>query len=217
MTAQQTPALRVTGVSHAYTGRPRLAFPDFTLARSEAVVLLGPSGSGKSTLLMLMAGLLRLQAGEIDIAGERLGQSGGAGADHWRGRTIGIVLQSFQLLRHLSVQENLMAAQYFSGRRTDAAAARDTLAALGILALADDLPHRLSRGQAQRAAIARAVINAPALLLADEPTSSLDDGNAAASIELLLGESRRLGAALLIATHDGRVKSRIARSIGLTA
>ncbi len=201
--------LTVHAVAHCYPGRPPLGFPDFELGPGETAALIGPSGSGKSTLLMLVAGLLRLQAGHIGVQGKSVRDFRGAASDHWRGRRIGIVLQSFQLLPRLSVLENLTAAQYLSGNKVNAASARETLAVLGIGDLAHERPHRLSRGQAQRAAIARAVVNRPALLLADEPTSSLDDDAAAAALLLLLSESRRLGAALLIATHDSRVKAHV--------
>jgi putative ABC transport system ATP-binding protein len=190
-----------------------MVFPNITLAAGEAVALIGPSGSGKTTLLMLIAGLLTTQAGHIEIAGTNVNRLRGAARDHWRGRNIGMVLQSFQLLRHLTVLENLTAAQFLSGARVDVPAAQQTLSALGIADLADARPGRLSRGQVQRAAIARAVVNKPPLLLADEPTSSLDDESAAASLSLLLSASRDQGAALVIATHDRRVTSQVSRSV----
>jgi putative ABC transport system ATP-binding protein len=164
---------------------------------------------------MLIAGLRRLQDGRIEVDGTNLQSIQGAARDHWRGRTIGMVLQSFQLLPRLSVLENLTAAQFLAGNRVDAHAARETLATLGIADLADRRPGTLSRGQAQRAAVARAVVNRPRLLLADEPTSSLDDGAAATSLSLLLAESVKFGAALLIATHDRRVTTHVARIIAL--
>jgi putative ABC transport system ATP-binding protein len=182
---------------------------------AEMAALIGPSGSGKSTLLMMIAGLLEQQTGRIRVGGQDLTQLHGAARDRWRGRTIGIVLQSFQLLTHLSVLENLTAAQYLSGNGVDVGAARDTLSALGILDLADEQPSRMSSGQIQRAAIARAVVNRPRLLLADEPTSSLDDETAEGALALLLRESQRLGAALLIATHDSRVKVHLPVTIEL--
>lgn len=190
-----------------------MVFPNITLAAGEAVALIGPSGSGKTTLLMLIAGLLTTQAGHIEIAGTNVNRLRGAARDHWRGRNIGMVLQSFQLLRHLTVLENLTAAQFLSGARVDVPAAQQTLSALGIADLADARPGRLSRGQVQRAAIARAVVNKPPLLLADEPTSSLDDESAAASLSLLLSASRDQGTALVIATHDRRVTSQVSRSV----
>jgi putative ABC transport system ATP-binding protein len=164
---------------------------------------------------MLLAGLLTAQEGRIEVAGRSPGAVSGAARDRWRGRTIGMVLQSFQLLAHLSVLENLQAAQYFAGAGSDAKAALGTLAALGIAELAHVRPNRLSRGQAQRAAIARAVVNRPRLILADEPTSSLDDDSAAASLRLLLEASHARGASLLIATHDKRVTSLVPRCITL--
>jgi putative ABC transport system ATP-binding protein len=164
---------------------------------------------------MLIAGLLVAQTGRIEIAGINLRSLQGAARDHWRGRSIGMVLQSFQLLPRLSVLENLTAAQFLSGSRVDVAVARKTLTALGIADLADVRPRKLSRGQAQRAAIARAVVNQPPLLLADEPTSSLDDDNAEAALRLLLEASRDRGAALLIATHDRRVTAHVARTVKL--
>jgi putative ABC transport system ATP-binding protein len=209
------PLLAVEGVRYRYPGRTTLSFPDCALAAGEAVALIGPSGSGKTTLLMLLAGLLTTQEGRIEVAGISPGALQGAARDRWRGRTIGMVLQSFQLLPHLSVLENLQAAQYFAGAGSDANAARDTLAALGIAELAPMRPNRLSRGQAQRAAIARAVVNRPKLVLADEPTSSLDDTSAEAALRLLLDESSANGAALLIATHDRRVTSLVPRCISL--
>jgi putative ABC transport system ATP-binding protein len=128
-----------------------------------------------------------------------------------------MVLQSFQLLPRFSVLENLTAAQYLAGARVDVDAAREALAALDILPLGNERPGRLSRGQAQRAAIARAIVNRPRLILADEPTSSLDDGSAAAALDLLLGAVRRLGAGLLIATHDHRVRAHVTRSVDVRA
>jgi putative ABC transport system ATP-binding protein len=209
MTTGGTVVLAVEGVSHTYPGRSALIFPECALMPGDTAALIGPSGSGKSTLLMLIAGLLELQTGRIEVAGEELAQLHGAARDRWRGRTIGILLQSFQLLPRLSVLENLTTAQYLAGNAVNIAAARDTLSALGILDLAEERPGRLSRGQIQRAAIARAVVNRPKLLLADEPTSSLDDQATDAALTLLLGENRRLGGALLIATHDSRVTARV--------
>jgi putative ABC transport system ATP-binding protein len=207
------PILAVHGVHYAYPGRPPLVFPEYAVSAGEAVALIGPSGSGKTTLLMLIAGLLSAQTGRIDIAGVNSQGLRGAARDHWRGRTIGMVLQSFQLLPRLSVLENLTAAQFLAGARVDVAAARKTLVALGIGDLADARPGKLSRGQVQRAAIARAVVNRPPLLLADEPTSSLDDESASAALSLLLAASRDQGAALVIATHDRRVMAQVGRSV----
>jgi len=207
--------LTIERVSYTYPGRQTLFFPDCTLMRADKAALIGPSGSGKSTLLMMIAGLLERQTGSIGVDGRDLAQLHGAARDRWRGRTIGIVLQSFQLLTRLSVLENLTAAQYLSGNAVDLRAARDTRSALGILDLADERPGRMSSGQIQRAAIARAVVNRPRLLLADEPTSSLDDEAAEGALTLLLGESQRLGATLLIATHDNRVKAHVPTTIEL--
>jgi putative ABC transport system ATP-binding protein len=215
MSGTGAPGLAVHGVRFSYPAGAALHLPDFDLARGEAACLAGPSGSGKSTLLLLISGLLSPQLGRIDVAGTDVASLGGAARDRWRGRTIGIVLQSFQLLPRLTVLENLTAAQFFAGGRTDVPAALATLQALGIGALAGARPDRLSRGQVQRAAIARAVVNRPSLLLADEPTSSLDDETAAAALDLLLGESRRLGASLLIATHDRLVRAQVPRVIGI--
>jgi putative ABC transport system ATP-binding protein len=212
----EPPILAIYGAQYTYAGQPTLRFPDCTIAVGESVALIGPSGSGKTTLLMLIAGLRATQVGRIEVAGTNLGQMRGAQRDHWRGRTIGMVLQSFQLLPRLSVLENLTAAQFLSGAHVNATAARDTLAALGIADLADKRPGNLSRGQVQRAAVARAVVNRPQLLLADEPTSSLDDDAAAASLNLLLAEGIRNGAALVVATHDRRVTAHVGRTIALS-
>jgi ABC-type lipoprotein export system ATPase subunit len=209
------PILTVDGVRYTYVKRQPLIFPACAVTAGEAVALIGPSGSGKTTLLMLIAGLLGVQTGRIEIAGTDLQSLRGAARDRWRGRTIGMVLQSFQLLPRLSVLENLTAAQFLSGARVDLSAARQTLMALEIADLADVRPRRLSRGQAQRAAIARAVVNRPPLLLADEPTSSLDDDAAEAALRLLLEASRDRGAALVIATHDRRVTAHVARTVAL--
>jgi putative ABC transport system ATP-binding protein len=209
--------IRITGLRHAYPGRQPIAFPDVALAPGEAVALLGPSGSGKTTLLLLAAGLLTAQQGELEVAGAAPARLPGAARDRWRGRTIGVVLQSFGLLPWLTVRENLLAAQFCAGLKPDAAGAEATLQTLGIAALAGEKPSRLSRGQQQRAAIARAVVNGPRLILADEPTSSLDDGAAEAALGLLREAQARLGAALLIATHDRRVRPHAGRSVELAA
>jgi putative ABC transport system ATP-binding protein len=207
--------LAVNGLSYAYPGGAALRFPDFALAAGETAVVAGPSGSGKSTLLMLIAGLLTPATGDVQVAGRQLSEHRGAAGDALRGQLMGVVLQSFRLLGHLSVVENVVTAQFFAGRRPDRAQARAVLASLDIADLAERRPDALSRGQLQRAAIARAVVNRPPLLLADEPTSSLDDDAAEAVLALLTDVSGRLNAGLLVATHDSRVKARFSRIVEL--
>jgi len=209
--------LTVSNLRHTYPGRMPIAFPDCALEPGDVVAVIGPSGSGKSTLLMLIAGLLGIQTGWVEVAGQIVDTAPGAAGDRQRSRTIGMVLQSFQLLPHMTILENLTVAQFLAGHRPDRPAALSALDALGIADLALELPGRLSRGQVQRAAIARAVVNRPALILADEPTSSLDDEAADIALDLLIGESRRRGAALLIATHDSRVKRHVPNVIALGA
>lgn len=196
-------------LTHNYDGTEVLRVDIWTAAQGEQWLLLGPSGSGKSTLLHTLAGILRPAAGSVRIAGQDLAALSAAELDRFRGRNIGIVLQRLHLLPSLTVAQNVQLAQYLAGLPQDAARVQEVLAGLDLADKADARPHALSHGQAQRAAIARAVVNRPRLLLADEPTSNLDDGRCAQALDLLLAQAAACDATLVIATHDQRVKSRI--------
>lgn len=202
---------------HAYDGKRVLEIPDWTVPAGGQWLVLGPSGSGKSTLLHIVAGILRPTAGRVEVAGQDLAALDGAALDRFRGRHIGIVLQKLHLVASLNVLQNVQLAQYLAGLPQDAARAEAVLAGLGIGDKLAARPAELSQGQAQRVAIARAVVNRPQLLLADEPTANLDDGHALEAIDLLAGQAQACGATLLIATHDQRVKARIANHRTLSA
>jgi putative ABC transport system ATP-binding protein len=202
---------------HAYDGQRVLEIADWMVPAGGQWLVLGPSGSGKSTLLHILAGILRPTAGRVEVAGQDLAALGGAALDRFRGRHIGIVLQRLHLVASLTVQQNVLLAQYLAGLPQDAARVSEVLAGLGIADKLGARPAELSQGQAQRVAIARAVVNRPQLLLADEPTANLDDAHALEAIDLLAGQAQACGATLLIATHDQRVKARIANHRTLTA
>jgi ABC-type lipoprotein export system ATPase subunit len=217
VTAVAVPALQVADLSFAYGAQPLLSLPSLDLPAGSSCALIGPSGCGKTTLLHLIAGLLPPQRGRIVVAGKALTELGGAALDRFRGRHIGIVFQRLHLLPALTVLENLQLAQRFAGVQRDAAAARALLDALAIGALAPVRPATLSQGQAQRVAIARALVHRPRLLLADEPTSNLDDDNARRALDLLCEQAWAIGAALLLVTHDHRVRGRLERELVLGA
>ncbi|HZW23395.1 ABC transporter ATP-binding protein [Noviherbaspirillum sp.] len=199
--------LQISGLHYRYrnaTGT-QLSVPEFSLAKGEHAVILGPSGCGKSTLLHLLAAILTMQQGELRVAGTDLRSLAPRAADAWRGRTIGFLPQRLALVPSLTVRENLLVAAYANGRTADVARADELLQALGLGDKARAKPHQLSQGQQQRTAIARALFNHPALLLADEPTANLDDDACAAATGLLTSQAAANGASLVIATHDARV------------
>lgn len=196
-------------LTHRYDGTEVLRVDAWSAVQGAQWLLLGPSGSGKTTLLHILAGILRPTAGRASIAGQDVAALSATGLDRFRGRNIGIVLQRLHLLPSLTVAQNIQLAQYLAGLPQDAARVQEVLAGLDLDDKADARPHALSHGQAQRVAIARAVVNRPRLLLADEPTSNLDDGRCAQALDLLLAQAAACGATLVIATHDQRVKSRI--------
>jgi len=196
-------------------GEDVLRLDRFDLDAQGNVLVVGPSGCGKTTLLHLIAGLLLPTHGRIEIDGQDLGALSPAARDRFRGRKIGIVLQQFHLLPALTVIQNLLVAQSIAGLAVQRAAAHAILGALGVDERTDAYPHQLSVGQQQRVAIARALVNRPVVVLADEPTSNLDDEACADVADLLLDATQRQGAALVIATHDSRLKSRIARQLAL--
>lgn len=181
-------------------------FPDWTLHAGGQAVLIGPSGCGKSTLLSLIGGMLRPIHGKLLVAGQDMQALSPSELDRFRGRCIGIVPQRLHLIASLTVRENLQLAQYLAGLAQNKTRIDDVLLRLGLLDFSLRRPHQLSQGQAQRVAIARAVINQPKLLLADEPTANLDDASTDDVIALLQREAAAVGASLLIASHDHRVK-----------
>lgn len=174
--------------------------------------LQGPSGSGKTTLLHLCAGLLRPSAGELLVLGTRVSLLPQRERDRFRARQIGYVFQSFNLIPALTAIENVLLPMGFSCtvpielRRERAATLLDRV---GLGHRLHDRPAALSHGELQRVGIARALANKPALLLADEPTASLDAGRSDAVLDLLLEVARESGAALLLASHDDRVLARL--------
>ena len=160
--------------------------------KADALVV-GPSGCGKTTLLHLIAGLLSPGSGRVIVDGQDLAELPPSMRDRFRGRHIGIVLQQFHLLPTLTAMQNLLVAQTIAGLPVNRAAAHSMLSVLGVDERVDAYPHELSIGQQQRVAIARALVNHPKLLLADEPTSNLDDEACASVADLLLATAQQQG------------------------
>ena len=195
------------------------ALDNVTLAfdQGELTAVMGPSGSGKSTLLNLLAGLDRPTRGTVTLAGQELGRMSEAELARFRRSQIGYVFQFFYLLSTLTALENVMLPAELAGRKGGAPRRRalDLLERLGIGEAARQYPARLSGGQQQRVAVARAMVNSPALLLADEPTGALDS-RAGEQVLDVLAELNREGQTILIVTHDARLAARSAqRVVGL--
>ena len=197
--------IQTRDLAYRYPGGTPIHFPDIDVVQGSVLLLTGPSGCGKSTWLALVAGLVKPAAGTLTVAGQALAQLNGVAADAWRARTIGFLPQKLHLSAALTVAQNLAMAQWAAGQAEDPGRIAATLAALGVADLAQRKPAQLSGGQAQRVALARAVLLQPRVILADEPTASLDDEAAASAVALLMQTAQAQGATLVIATHDGRV------------
>jgi putative ABC transport system ATP-binding protein len=193
-------------LSHQYSPVKSISFKDWQTLQGEQWLMTGISGSGKTTLLQIISGLLEPSAGEITISGTELYKLSGAKRDTFRGQAIGLVLQKPHLIDTLSVIENLLLTQYLAGLKQDKNRIREVLQALQLSDKEKSMPHTLSQGEAQRVSIARAVLNKPKLLLADEPTASLDDINAEKVVQLLKTQAQECNATLVVSTHDNRVK-----------
>ena len=176
---------------------------DLTVPRGEFLSIIGPSGSGKSTLFHIIGGLTPPTGGQIEVGGQNLAQMTDAGRTDLRKRTVAFVFQKFNLLPNLTARDNIAVARYISGYEDKPDAQFDEiLRLLGIDRRLDHKPSALSGGEQQRIAIARAVVNKPAILLADEPTGNLDTENSKAVLEVLRDLNQRLGQTILMITHN---------------
>ena len=196
-------------LAYQYANGPEIGFEDLDVPQGDVLLLTGASGSGKSTWLALAAGLLQASSGGITVAGQALRLINKVRSDAWRAETIGFLPQKLHLSAALTVHGNLALAQWAAGQKTDDKSIHKALTALGVQNLAERRPSQLSGGQAQRVALARAVLLEPQVILADEPTASLDDQACAAALVLLLATAERLNATLVVATHDSRVKKHL--------
>lgn len=190
---------------------------DLEIAAGEMVLLTGVSGSGKSTLLSLLAGLDRPTSGGLTVAGRDLTRASGPSLDEYRRHVVGMVFQSFNLMPTLDVLENVCLPGLLAGRPMAAVRKRaeGLLDWLRLSPRLAHLPSQLSGGEMQRTAIARALINDPAVILADEPTGNLDSRNGAAVVELLAELNRTSGKTVVIATHGGLADEAATRRIRL--
>jgi putative ABC transport system ATP-binding protein len=209
--------LTTCDLSLARGGRAFAALPDLAVTRGRSVAILGASGSGKSTALLALAGVRAPAGGEIVVEGIALWQLPPARRDRFRGRRIGLVFQSFHLIDAVSVAANLGLAARCAGLPRNPGRAVELLRRLGIAELQSRRVDRVSHGQAQRVAVARALFNKPAVVLADEPTSALDDANAKSLLALLKETATAEGAGLVIATHDRRVIDAVDATVEMRA
>jgi putative ABC transport system ATP-binding protein len=190
---------------------------DLEVTPGEAVAVVGASGSGKSTLLAILAGLDTPSAGKVALQGADLFALDEDQRAELRGRTVGFVFQSFQLLPALTALENAMLPLELSGHSSAEEKAREILNRVGLGERLHHLPKHLSGGEQQRVALARAFVMRPALLFADEPTGSLDADAGAGVIDLLFGMNREYGTTLIMVTHDESLAARCGRVVRLAA
>ena len=219
MASEHTPALEIARLHYRYGDRGfELQLPSLTLARGEEMLLVGRSGCGKSTLLQLIAGLVDPMSGTVRVGGQDMHALKGAARDRFRGRSIGMVFQTFNLLPGFSALENVLVAMLMSDlpKVEWNTRAEGLLRSLGIERL-DARTEELSVGQQQRVAVARALACRPTLVLADEPTASLDPENSANAVRVLRDACREQGAALLVVSHDPSLEQHFARRERLDA
>ncbi|WP_231459590.1 ABC transporter ATP-binding protein [Pedobacter sp. Leaf132] len=204
--------INLNSISHQYPKGQVIKFPDWNIEYKEQWLLMGVSGSGKSTLLNIISGLLRPTQGDVKFDDVNLYGLSAKRMDKFRGQKIGIVFQRPHLIRSLTVIENLEIAASMAGCKFDKQRIKLILNDLGLNEKQSSYPEELSQGQLQRVSVARALVNKPSLLIADEPTSSLDDKNTIQVLEMLTNQAQNNGAALIIATHDQRVRNHITKA-----
>lgn len=198
--------ISIKELGHRYDVQSFIQFRDWNIKHGENWLLLGDSGSGKTTLMHIITGLLKPTQGNVFMDSTNIYQLNGKKRDQFRGQKIGLVFQRPHLIKSLNIEENIGIAQTFAGLSYDIDRIKQVLDSLNILEKRKNKPSELSQGQLQRVSLARAIVNKPVLLVADEPTSNLDDKNTAIVLELLISQSNLNGSTLLIATHDKRIK-----------
>ena len=201
-------------VEFNYDNQIFFKFQDIDLKSNENLLIIGNSGVGKTTLMHLLAGLLKSNSGSIKLFDQELSQLSSHQLDIFRKNNIGIVFQRSHFVNSLTVKENLQLAQYIANKN-DNNRIESILKNLNIFDKSNKKTNQLSQGEKQRASIALAIVNSPKLILADEPTSSLDDTNCSKVIKLLKKQATDFGAQLIVITHDSRLKKHFKKSIEL--
>ena len=206
--------IKTESLKFSYDGKKYFDFPDINLDSGENLLIIGNSGIGKTTLLHLLAGILKPESGSINISGTDISKFSDTELDKFRGDNIGIVFQKPHFISSLTINENLKLAKYLSPSKTSGDA-KKILESLKIKEKYQQKPNQLSEGEKQRASIALALINSPSLILADEPTSSLDDFNCDNVIKLLKTQAKDHKAQLIVITHDARLKKHFKNNLNL--
>ena len=207
--------LQTTNISFSYSNATDFSFPNIELQNNEHLLILGESGIGKTTLLHLLAGILTPKKGEIVINNENITNLNSKKLDVYRGKNIGLIFQKTVAISSLSVFENIEARLFFSKITDKKSSVLEILEQLDLTAVQHQKPNTLSQGQLQRLGIALGVIHQPKIILADEPTSSLDDKNCDLVIDLLKKQAEKANANLIIITHDQRIKKLFAKKLVL--
>lgn len=205
--------LKTSTLTFSYDSKRVFTYPEITCDRGEQLLIYGNSGSGKSTLLHLLAGFIYPDSGSIYIDGVDITQLRHRSLDKYRGQKIGFIPQKFHFIPTLNARDNILAACYFANKPENKEHLELITDTLEISHALDMLPRQLSFGEQQRVCIARAIINAPAIILADEPTSNLDDRNTENVMRLLDKVYKLDNSALIVVSHDERIKSRIPQKI----
>jgi lipoprotein-releasing system ATP-binding protein len=220
--AAEVPALSARGVHKHYVGGDGgricvLDGVDLDVNRGESVSIIGESGTGKSTLLHVLGALDRPEAGQVRVGGQEVGKLSEDALAYLRNRSVGFVFQFHHLLREFTALENVMMPQQIAGTSPRAARdrARELLESVGLGARLEHTPARLSGGEQQRVAVARALANRPLVLLADEPSGNLDPETSERLHDLLFGVSEEQGAAMVLVTHDLGLAARAGRVLRL--
>lgn len=208
--------LTIESLEFAYNTGNQFCFPNILCGQGEHWLVMGASGCGKTTLLHLIAGLIKPQKGSITINGTDINKLRVADADRFRGKEIGIVFQKHYFVESLTVAENIGLSRFLTHQTISDLELEDLLGQLKLTGKEKSKPSELSQGELQRLSIARAIINSPSLILADEPTSSLDDRHCTESISLLKREAERNNSILMVVTHDQRLRQYFKNIIDLS-
>ena len=207
--------IRFNHLEYSFSDDHTLQFPNWATEKGKHALILGKSGSGKTTLLHLLGGLLSPTTGEIFMSDTAIHSLKGHKLDKFRGKNFGFVFQKPHLISSLTVFENLKLTAYLSHVSVPDLEIHELLGSLDLERIANRMPHQISQGQAQRVSIARAVVNRPKVVFADEPTASLDDESCDRVLHLLLDQADQHQSTLIMATHDHRVKSSFSNQLML--